>query len=82
MGRQTVSMLTANMLASPSLSDVSPYDSRLRMDVLNMLRAWYKLIAHTGKDNAEPHPHLQKVFKEVRSLHGGLELFAGMMGAE
>lgn len=63
--------LTADMLADQSLSDESPYNGALRMNVLSnwalleMVEGWQVGIRYTGRDNAEAHPHYQELLEEL-----------------
>ena len=59
------------MLADQSLSDISPYNSALRFDVLTnealleMVEGWQKIIRQMGKDYAVAHAHYQAVWDEL-----------------
>ena len=59
------------MLADPSWSDISPYNSALRFDVLTnealleMVEGWQKITRQMGKDYAVAHAHYQAVLGEL-----------------
>lgn len=59
------------MLTNSSLSDESPYNSKLRMDVLSnealfiILDGWRDAVGYVGVDNAAAHPHSKKLMEEL-----------------
>ena len=63
--------LTADMLVDQSMSDVSPYNSALRLDVLTnealleMVERWQKITRQMRRDDAVVHPHYQAVSEEL-----------------